>query len=209
MQALQSVVNVIRGFMRFMLGRLAKTLDVISRSKITPNSITALSLVAHFPLAFLIATRHNFWSAGFLFVFGLLDAVDGPLARLQNRSTSKGMLLDSITNKIKEVLVYIGAAYAFMGTAHVYYAVWAVAACGVSLLVSYVNAWGEAMVAKQKLKGGKVNQTFREGLMTYDVRMTVFFFGLLANRMDISVVFIAVVSLFTALGRVRSIMQRL
>ena len=64
-------------------------------------------------------------------------------------------------------------------------------------------------MAKQKLKGGKVNQTFREGLMTYDVRMTVFFFGLLANRMDISVVFIAVVSLFTALGRVRSIMQRL
>lgn len=209
MQALQRVVNTIRNFMRFLLGRLAKLLDILSGGKITPNSITVLSLVGHFVIAYLLATKHNYWSAGALFVFGLLDAVDGPLARLQDRSTSKGMLLDSITDKVKEVLVYIGAAYAFINTSYHFYAVWAVAACGVSLLVSYVNAWGEAMVAKQKLKGGKVNQTFREGLMTYDVRMTVFFFGLLANRLYISIVFIAIVSLFTALGRARSIMQRL
>src|SRR5690606_23076398 len=123
--------------------------------------------------------------------------------------TTKGMLLDSITDKIKEVLVYIGAAYAFVDSDLKFYAVWAVAACGVSLLVSYVNAWGEAMVAKQMLKGGQVNQTFRDGLMTYDVRMTVFFFGLIFNHLHISVVFIAILSLFTALGRARAIMQRL
>ena len=96
-----------------------------------------------------------------------------------------------------------------MASGEQFYAVWAVAACGVSLLVSYVNAWGEAMVGKKKLPGGTPNQTFRSGLMTYDVRMTVLFLGLLANRIEIAVVFIALVSLFTALGRARNIMQRL
>lgn len=209
MQALQRVVDAIRSFMRFLLNNFAAFLNRLSGGKITPNSITALSLVAHFPLAYLLATHHNYWAAAVLFVFGLLDAVDGPLARMQNASTSKGMLLDSITDKIKEVLVYIGVVYAFVDSPLAYYAVWAVAACGVSLLVSYVNAWGEAMLARHKLHGRSVNQTFRSGLMTYDVRMSVLFFGLLANRPHLSVVFIAIVSLFTALGRAKDIMRAL
>lgn len=209
MQSLQRAVDAFRNFNRGLLNQVAVGINKISSSKVTPNSITVLSLVAHFPLAVLLATHHNYWAAGVLFFFGLLDAVDGPLARIQNASTSKGMLLDSITDKIKEVLVYIGLVYAFIDGPLLYYAVWAVAACGVSLLVSYVNAWGEAMMAKQKLGGHKVNQTFRTGLMTYDVRMTVLWVGLLANHPHYSVVFIAVVSLFTALGRAKAIMRSL
>lgn len=209
MNPLLWLVAQIRKGMRFGLNKLAWFLDRASGHRITPNSVTFLSLAAHFPLALVIAHEHNFWAAGLLFVFGLLDAVDGPLARLQNSSTSVGMLLDSITDKIKEIMVYIGVTYSLVATGHIYYAVWAVAACGVALLVSYVNAWGEAMVAKHKIQGGETNKTFRDGLMTYDVRMTVVWFGLLADRLDVAVVFIAIVSLFTALGRARAIMQRL
>lgn len=209
MHALQKAVDATRHFNRGLLNQVAVGINKVSGGRVTPNSITFLSLIAHFPIALLLASRHYLWGALTLFIFGLLDAVDGPLARLQKSNTNKGMLLDSITDKIKEVLVYIGIVYAFVSGPYAYYAVWATAACGVSLLVSYVNAWGEAMFAKQKASNHAVNQTFRTGLMTYDVRMTVFFVGLLTGKPHYSIVFIAVVSLFTALGRARSIMQSL
>lgn len=209
MRALVQAVDVFRNFNRGILNRFAVFLNTISRGRITANSITFTSLIAHFPIAYLIAIHSNYWAGGLLFFFGLLDAVDGSVARLQGQSTSKGMLLDSITDKIKEVVLYIGVAYVFVDGGQAYWAVWAVAACGVSLLVSYVNAWGEAMVAKRKLSGHQTNKTFRSGLMTYDVRMTVFWVGLLTNHLYVSVAFIAVVSLGTALGRAKSIMQSL
>lgn len=208
MQLLNRFVSIVRDFVRTLIGQLAVVLNNVTGGRISANVLTITSLLTHVPIALLIAWGYNYWAAGLLLVFGLFDALDGAVARLQKTSSSKGMLLDSITDRMKEILIYVGAAYYLVSTGQPYYAVWAVAACAISLLVSYVNAWGEAVATNVKSKH-QTNKSFRGGIMTYDVRIACFLVGLLANRLSVVVVFIAATSIFTALGRMRSLMQRL
>lgn len=208
MQLLNRFVSIVRDFVRTLIGQLAVVLNNVSGGRISADFLTITSLLTHVPIALLIAWGYNYWAAGLLLVFGLFDALDGAVARLQKTSSPKGMLLDSITDRMKEMLLYVGAAYYLVDSGQPYYAVWAVGACAISLLVSYVNAWGEAVATNVKNKH-QTNKSFRGGIMTYDVRIACFLVGLLANRLSIVVVFIAATSIFTALGRMRSLMQRL
>ncbi|RTK94180.1 CDP-alcohol phosphatidyltransferase family protein [Candidatus Saccharibacteria bacterium] len=209
MQPVARLISSFRDFSKALIGQFAVVLNRLTGGRLSPNAITLTSLFTHIIIAYLVAQGSLYWAAGLLLVFGLFDALDGAIARIQKTSSPRGMLLDSITDRMKEAMLYVGASYYFIAHDLPYYAVWAVAACGVSMLVSYVNAWGEAVVTTRKTEGHKINLSFRSGIMTYDVRMTIFFIGLLAGRLDVIVVLVAITSSFTALGRMRAIMQRL
>lgn len=205
MKLLDTVRDIIRSFMH----RIAVLLNTISGGKLSPNSVTIIGLLAHVPIALLIATMHNVRAAVLLVVFGLFDTLDGELARLQKRDSSSGMLLDASTDRMKEVLLYAGAAYAITAGERPELAFWAVLACGASLVVSYVKAKGETAVAKTKLTTSEVNRLFQDGLMRFEVRMAVLVVGLLSNRLILAVVVIAVSASLTALWRLTTIMGRL
>ncbi len=158
-------------------------------------------MAAHLPVAWAIATRHNVWAAGLLAFFGLFDTLDGSLARLQNRSSAAGMLLDATTDRFKEVMIYCGAAYALVQTGYGSWVPWSVAACGASLSVSYIKAKGEMAVKNRKLTPNQLNRLFADGIMRFEVRMSVLFAALLLNRLIEGLVFIAVASALTAVGR--------
>jgi len=191
------------------MSNLAAVLNKVTGGRITPASITLTGFSLHIVIAFLIATRHNIWAAILLIIFGLFDALDGALARLQKTDGPKGMLLDSITDRMKEIILYISAAYAIVSVDTSKVVVWAVAACGASLLVSYVNAWGEVVIGSSKSTDHTTNRSFRNGLMTFEIRMSVLVIGLLLNQLLPAIIFIAVASSITALNRMRSIMQKL
>ena len=163
----------------------------------------------HIPIAVLIAEGHNYIAAGLLVVFGLFDTLDGELARLQHRASNAGMLLDASTDRMKEILLYIGAAYSFVAIGRPYMATWAVAACGASLLVSYVKAKGETAVAGGKLSANEVNRLFQDGLARFEIRMFILFIGLITGRVVIAVIIIAVLSGVTAVGRLLKITRKL
>lgn len=188
----------------------ARLLNTVSHGRITPNGITVFGLLMHVPIAWLIATQHNYWAALFLVVFGLFDTLDGELARVQKRVTATGALLDSITDRFKEVLLYTGAAWAIIaGTGRAYLAVWAIAACGCSLLTSYVNAAGDVAVSKLPPSRHEVNKAFRGGLFPFEIRMVILLIGLLSNRVPLAVIVIAVGAAATALSRLFRVLNRL
>ena len=189
--------------------KLAGVLNRLSGGRLNPSAITLVGFVMHIPIAWLIATRHNLWAAGLLVFFGLFDALDGALARVQKREGPKGMLLDSVTDKIKEVFLYLGVGYALIVTGGPYLVLWAVAACGASLLVSYVNAWGEVVLTNAPLANHQTNRSFRTGLMTFEIRMFVLVLGLLTNHLATAVIFIAIAAALTALERFVSIYRKL
>ncbi len=205
MHVLDTVRNAVRGFMRL----VARALNTLSGGKLSPNVVTLVGFAMHIPIAYLVATGHNYWAAGLLVLFGLFDALDGELARLQQRASNAGMVLDASTDRMKEVILYIGAAYALVAQNQPKYAVWAVAACGASLCVSYVKAKGETAVKDSKLTANEINRLFADGLMRFEVRMAVLVIGLLANRLDIAVVVIALTSALTALSRLLRITRKL
>jgi len=204
-----TVLDQIRLAVRKIMHMLARGLNTVSGGRLSPNSITITGLLAHIPIAFLIASSHPLWAALLLVIFGLFDTLDGELARQQHRDNAAGMLLDASTDRMKEVMLYAGAAYYFVATGHPYGSVWAVIALGASLCVSYVKAKGETAIAKSGLSASEVNQLFADGLMRFEVRMALLVLGLLTGWLLAAVVVIAILSIVTALQRLFLITNRL
>ena len=197
------MIPAIKTTVRRYMHSFAQLLDKITKSKLTPNTVTLIGLFAHIPIAYLIATNSYILAAILLIIFGLFDTLDGELARLQHRSSDKGMLLDATTDRMKEVFLYTGAAYSLVFSAHPATAVLAVVALGASLCVSYVKAKGEAAVAarSKKIEHHVLNRMFADGFLTFEVRMVVLILGLLTGYLAIALAFIAVFASYTAVVR--------
>ncbi len=191
--------------------RVARWLNTVTRGRLHPDTVTIVGFLMHIPIAILIALQHyQVVAAMLLIIFGLFDTLDGELARLQVKASARGMLLDASTDRMKEVLLYTGITYALVLGKHPAMAVWATAACGVSLCVSYVKAKGEAAVAAGKpIPHATLNKLFKDGLLTFELRMAVLVIGLIANQLVVAVAGIALLGGFTALQRLGRISRAL
>jgi CDP-diacylglycerol--glycerol-3-phosphate 3-phosphatidyltransferase len=190
---------------------VARWLNKISRGKLHPDAVTLIGLVMHVPVAVLVATGYWVPAAVLLTIFGLFDTLDGDLARLQNRVTDAGGVLDSSTDRMKEVMIYSGAAYAFALGSHPATAAWAAAACGASICVSYVRAKAETIFSSgDKNKSyTDLNKLFRDGLAPFEVRMFLFIVGLLSGQLVVVVALLAVLASIAALQRLMDIRRAL
>jgi phosphatidylglycerophosphate synthase len=186
-----------------MARRLASVLDRMTGSRVTPNAVTLAGLAAHVPAALLIASGHHLWAA---LVFALAitsDAVDGELARIQRRASVGGMLLDATADRIEEVLIYCGICYFLSTHGSPSTAVWAVAACGSGLCVSYVKAKAEVAVATQLAGTGAsidhdvLNQMFQVGVAGLKIRRQLLLVGLLLGLLVPVLVLLTVLAVLT------------
>ena len=204
-------MDKVRNGFRKAIRAIAIGLNTATGGTLHPNVITIISFVMHIPIAFYIYTGNFYVAAGLLIFFGLFDALDGELARLQNRASKTGMFLDSTTDRLKEILLYIGICGYFVSVDQAIYCVWAVAACGLGIFISYLNAWGEVVTANSTHNPGnkKTNQQFRGGLMTFDVRMAMIALALALNLLNLAVVAIPLLSIVTILQRYNSISKKL
>lgn len=208
---MKELVDWIRNTMRTGVRQIAKWVDQISGGRISPSAVTIFGVLMHLPIAIMIARGRFLFAAVLLFIFGLFDTLDGELARLQKRASPRGMLLDASTDRMKEIMLYSGAAYFFASSAHPATATWAVVACGASLTVSYVKAKGEAAVASSKLiiPHAVLNRLFADGILAFELRMFVLWLGLLTGHLLFAVASIAVLASITALQRLITISETL
>lgn len=209
MKPLDKALDAIRDWVRTLMNGIAKHLNSITGGRLTPNMVTIFGLLMHLPIAWLIANGYFIYGAILLVIFGLFDALDGALARLQKKSSNAGMLLDASTDRMKEVILYTGAAYALVSMGKAYWAAWAVAACGASICVSYVKAKGETAVSGGKLTPNQVNRLFQDGLGRFEIRMFLLVIGLVFSELGIVLVIITLLSTYTALERLIKITSRL
>lgn len=197
---INSIKNVVRTIVRSIASALNKVVPGID-----PNVITVVGLIAHIPIALLIADNQLLLAGILLIVFGLFDTLDGELARLQNRESLSGRLLDSITDRMKEVFIYAGIAYYFLETQSPNLALIALLASGAALIISYINAWGEAVLS-EKISKERKNKLLRTGLMTFEIRITTIIIGLLINRLAIIIIVLSILSWFTLLQRLLNVL---
>ena len=209
MKQLNTSLDAIRDAVRTFMNLVAKQINSLSGGKILPNHITIFGLLMHLPIAYLIACGYFGYAAILLLIFGLFDALDGSLARLQKKASNAGMLLDASTDRMKEIILYTGSALALVNMTKPYWAVWAVAACGSSICVSYVKAKGETAVAGGKLTANEVNRLFQDGLGRFEIRMALLVIGLVLGRLGIILVIITILSTYTALERLIKITKKL
>jgi phosphatidylglycerophosphate synthase len=206
---MNAFLDACRDFVRTLMRSVARFLNKISGGRLSPNFVTVFGLLMHIPIALMIAHGYFGYAALGLVVFGLFDTLDGELARLQNRASASGMLLDASTDRMKEVLLYTGSAYALACMGYPHGAAWAVAACGASICVSYIKAKGETAVKDAKLSPNEINRLFQDGLGRFEVRMFILVVGLLFNQLLAAIIAITALSTFTAFERLIKISRKI
>jgi phosphatidylglycerophosphate synthase len=215
----QAVRSVMRG--------VAKALNKLSGGRLSPNTVTIFGLLMHLPIAWLIIQGYLVAAGLFLIIFGLFDTLDGELARLQGRSSPAGMFLDSVTDRIKEILVYLGiGGYVTNITGNLrcpdynlycmsnfdvsrYVVPFIILALGWSMLTSYINAWGEAVMGRNGVSPSRMNKTFRGGLASFEIRMFLLVIGLITGKLYLIVVIITILASLTISSRIIKVFREL
>ena len=116
---------------------------VVAKTGLTPTAITLLGLIISIGGAVLIALGYLAVGAAVLGFGSLLDILDGVLARLTNRESMRGALLDSFTDRVGEVAAWTGLAFYLANEGEATLVMLAIIGISGSLLIPYVRAKAE------------------------------------------------------------------
>jgi phosphatidylglycerophosphate synthase len=129
--------------------------------RVSPNAITAASL-AMCAWSGVEAGLGALGAAVWIYALaGILDVLDGRLARLTNQQTKSGALFDSVSDRWGELFVFSGYAWYLRDTP---YLLAVMGAIGGSMMVSYTRARAEGLGIQ--LSGGMMQRAERILLVT-------------------------------------------
>jgi CDP-diacylglycerol--glycerol-3-phosphate 3-phosphatidyltransferase len=126
----------------YIMWLLAPWQRALVRSGITPNALTAASLAVAAGSA--VAVGAGYFSVGgwLYFLCGILDILDGRVARVTNRVSASGAFFDSVIDRYAELVVFGGLAVYYRNS----YALGVVLLASLgSVMVSYTRARGESL----------------------------------------------------------------
>lgn len=115
----------------------------VGRTGISPNALTSLGLVLTAIAALLVAFDRWLLAGLALVLGGLMDVLDGAVARATERSTPFGAFYDSVSDRISDGLILGGIAWAVRDQPRLL--ALALAALVAAELTSYVRAKAEAI----------------------------------------------------------------
>ncbi|MDB4962973.1 MAG: pgsA1 [Myxococcales bacterium] len=142
------------GYMVWLIRPLERALIA---ARISPMTVTAVSL-GLCVLAGVAVALGSLATGAWLFIAGgILDMLDGRLARATNRQTQAGALFDSVADRWAELAMLTGFAWFLRDHGGWFVAV--MAATGGSLMVSYTRARAEALGLE--LKSGAMQRAER------------------------------------------------
>jgi phosphatidylglycerophosphate synthase len=177
---------------------------LILASGVSANALTGIAAVLGLGAA-AAAAFGSFGLAGWLFIFsGILDAMDGRLARARNQVSPAGAAIDSILDRYTDALMLIGLGFYYRDSVVVLAVL--LALLGTSL-VPYVRAKSEAL--GYPVRAGVMQRTERIVYLGTTVALSpvcdAIFFPNDAHPMHwlavLGIVFLAVASNLTAISR--------
>jgi CDP-diacylglycerol--glycerol-3-phosphate 3-phosphatidyltransferase len=185
-----------RVWFRKLLEPLARALDA---SHVSPNVLTVLGFVPAIGAGVAFGKGMVRFGGILLGVSGLFDLSDGLLARLGNKETKFGALLDSTIDRYSEIAVFVGLAIFYRGEAALYGVLLALVG---SLMVSYLKARAEGL-----------GFSCKSGMLQRPERLVILILGALigANVLKWAIWLVAVLANITAVERLirtRSLMGK-
>ena len=157
---------------------------------ISPNFWTGIGIVVAFASAIVYGLNLEFAliiGGILLLISGFFDIVDGQVARITQKTSKKGALLDSVFDKIAEVAIFLGILIG--GYAEPYQVLLAVT---LSLLVSYTRARAESL--EIKLQGVGIGERAERLLVIAIIGMMGF--------MDYAVTIVIIIAGITLIQRI-------
>jgi phosphatidylglycerophosphate synthase len=184
----------------FMAGYLVWLISPIERAlvgRVSPNLITAISLFCCAATGVAAALGH-FGTAVWMYALGgILDILDGRLARLADQQTKSGALFDSVSDRWAELFVFAGYAWYLHDTAWLFAVL---AAMGSSLMVSYTRARAEGLGVDLS-NSGMMQRAERILLITLGTLVAGWFAPHAVTILGVVMLLCAVTSFATAIGR--------
>jgi CDP-diacylglycerol--glycerol-3-phosphate 3-phosphatidyltransferase len=166
-------------------------LAALQRLGVTPNQISIVGFLVNVGAAVLILFDYYIWAASVFIVAGLLDLVDGSLARRTGKSTPFGSFLDSTLDRMSEGVIFAAIAYRLaLDQRSVDVALVVLALLG-SVTVSYTRARAESLGVECKV-----------GLMSRPERVILIALGLFFNVLPYVIYIMLALTAFTVIQRV-------
>lgn len=173
----------------------------LNKIGVTPAMVTIVGLLLTIAGAILIATGYLWEGAAVAGVGAVLDALDGPLARLRGQAGLRGAFLDTISDRIGEIAIWVGiAVYLRHDPVGLILCILALA---FSLLTPYVRAKAESWGAEGR--GGWMGRAERMILALVGIGLSGFWEPLLIPMLWVFVV----LSGLTVVQRIRRTWQQL
>lgn len=132
-----------------------------------------------------------------LLISGFFDIVDGSVARVMKKSTTKGAFLDSNFDKVSEALIFIGIAIGGLSNP-----ILAMIALSTSILVSYLRARAESLGIE--LRGVGIGERAERFLI-----LSICGFIPISESIQWGVIIIILISGFSFLQRFRYVLKRI
>jgi Phosphatidylglycerophosphate synthase len=152
---------------------------IVSKSKflhnINPQSLSFMGLGLNLLGALFISAEIISLGAIFITGGGILDIIDGKVAREKRMAKKSGSLLDSVLDRIGEIAIFSSICFFLMKKGEYTFSVITALAMGFSMLVSYVRAKAESFGIKSKRRNNE------------KTRKSIYNGSILAFRFDISI----------------------
>lgn len=171
--------------------------NVVAKTGLSPNAITALGLVIQAGSALAILQGRLFVAGVVAFVAAVFDLFDGAVARSQNRESPFGALVDSTADRLADMLFFLPLAWLYGVSPDVaeredlWVAGLALTALVFSFLVSYVKARAEGLGFDAKV-----------GFAERAERVAIMILGLLLDLVLVALVLLTLASAITFVQRV-------
>jgi archaetidylinositol phosphate synthase len=180
------------------------------RCGITPNQCSLLALAAGIICAILFLERQFFWGSIALLLSGLLDLVDGSIARRTNAHTNFGAVFDWIVDKYVDALVLLGIGLSGIGIVSRFLAVPPTADLAVigfaitgSLMNTFIKPVVYAEIGYREKVEGKIDDPLEGvGFFGRPETLLVVIFGGVSGFIWLSVIIVAVCTNLSAIERI-------
>ena len=196
-----SISNESRGRVKAIFEPIALAMG---RAGLTPNALTLIG----FAITTIGASLDGLelWIVGGLVVFfgGVFDMFDGTLARATGQASPLGAFMDSVFDKLGEIIVFLGVMAGMLaaGASDVPILV-AAAAMGAAIMVSYTRAKSDALGYSSGMGLAAV------GIMPREVRLVIISAGIVLTGTSIGISAIEFALGVILVGSVLTVIQRI
>jgi len=164
---------------------------------ITPTMLTISSLLLILVSSFVLSQNHLIMGAIFLLLGGLLDGIDGELARVTNHATKFGAFLDSLCDHSGDFALSLGLLWLYLNKR-----------ASTEVVLIFVALFGSMFGSLVRSRAGMVGIETRDvGLVTRFERILLLLVGLFTHWITAALWMLAVLNNLAAFQRVISVLR--
>jgi archaetidylinositol phosphate synthase len=179
---------------------------IFSHVGLSPNTWTVLAIIpAILGFISLVVYHSLLWGLVFFLASGVIDAIDGAVARVTSRVSAMGAFLDGVIDRYVEFLLYLGLMFYLMEGGPIFLVqnyVWINILLFGAVMPTFIRAYAD----HRKVVTDQKDLRRMGGLLERAERLTLLYIGLLLGMFDVLwlvyvVAAAAVLANFTAFQR--------